>query len=71
MTEPGYGVAAADRNLGLTARRLGRWKRAVEPTMNGAVPGHGRVSLDQEEVYPAFRISLDNLSYFCVPLKAW
>jgi transposase len=30
---------------------LGRWKREVEQTMNGAFPGNGRVSRDQEEVY--------------------
>jgi hypothetical protein len=33
------------------ASMLGRWKREVEQTMNGAFPGNGRVSLDQEEVY--------------------
>ena len=41
-------MAAAARNLGLKATRLGRWKRAVERTKHGAFPGHGRVSLDQE-----------------------
>jgi transposase len=50
-TDQGSGVAEAARNLGLHASRLGRWKRAVEQTMNGALPGHGRVSRDQEDVY--------------------
>jgi transposase len=45
-----YGVAEVARNLGLNASMLGRWKREVEQTMNGAFPGHGRVSLEQEEV---------------------
>ena len=50
VTDQGYGVAEAARNLGLHASLLGRWKREVEQTMNGAFPGNGRVSLDQEEV---------------------
>jgi transposase len=51
VTEQGYGVAAAARNLGLNASMLGRWKREVEQTMNGAFLGNGRGSLDPEEVY--------------------
>ena len=51
VTEEGYGVAEAARNLGLNASRLGRWKRDVEQPMNGAFPGNGRGSLDLEEVY--------------------
>jgi transposase len=50
-TDQGYGVAEAARNLGRHASLLGRWKREGEPTMNGACPGHGRVSRDQEGVY--------------------
>jgi transposase len=51
VTDQGYGVAEAARNLGRTASMLGRWKREGEQTMTGAFPGNGRVSLDQEEVY--------------------
>ena len=51
MTNQGYGVAAAARNLGLNASLLGRWKREVEQTRHEAFPGNGRVSLDQEDVY--------------------
>jgi transposase len=51
VTEQGYGVAEAARNLGLNASMLGRWKREVEQTMNGAILGHGRGSLDPEEVH--------------------
>ena len=51
VTDQGYGVAETARNLGLNASMLGRWKREVEQIMNGAFPGNGRVSRDQEEVY--------------------
>jgi transposase-like protein len=51
VTEPGDGVAAAARHLGLHARRRGRWKRDGEQTMPGALPGHGRGALEQEAVY--------------------
>jgi transposase len=51
VTDQGYGVAEAARHLGLKVSRLGRWNREGEQTMTGAFPGHGRVSLDQEEVY--------------------
>jgi transposase len=50
VTEQGCGVAEAARNLGLNASMLGRWKRAVEQTMNGARLGPGRGALDAEEV---------------------
>ena len=50
VTEQGYGVAEAARHLGRHARMLGRWTRAVEPTMNGALPGKGWGSLDPEDV---------------------
>ena len=51
VTDQGYGVAEAARNLGLHASMLGRWKREGEQTMTAAFPGNGRVALDQEEVY--------------------
>jgi transposase len=51
VTEQGYGVAEAARNLVLNASMLGRWKREVEETVNGAFPGKGRVSLEPEELY--------------------
>ena len=41
VTDQGYGVAEAARNLGLHASMLGRWKREVEQTMHGAFPGMG------------------------------
>ena len=51
VTEQGDGVAEAARNRGLNASRLGRWKREVAATVNGALPGKGRVSLEPEERY--------------------
>lgn len=48
VTAPGYGVAEAARNLGRHASLLGRWKRAVEQTMNGARLGSGLGALDAE-----------------------
>jgi transposase-like protein len=49
VTEQGDGGAEAARHLGLKASQLGRWTRAVEESVNGAVPGQGRVSLEPEE----------------------
>ena|SRR2546430_2354869 len=51
VTRSGRWGAEAARHLGLHARMLGRWKRAVQPIRNGAFPGHGWASLEQEEVY--------------------
>jgi transposase len=48
LTAQGDAVAEAARHLGLQATMLGGWTREVEPTKNGAIPGNGRVSLDQE-----------------------
>jgi len=48
VTDQGYAVTEAARHLGLKATMLGRWKREVEQTKNGAFPGNGRGSLDQE-----------------------
>ncbi len=48
VTEQGYTIAEAARNLGVNANMLGRWKREL-----GADPeafrGNGRLSADQEE----------------------
>jgi transposase len=49
VTEQGYGVAEAARNLGRNASMRGRWQREVEQPMNGAMLGPGRGSLDPEE----------------------
>jgi transposase-like protein len=48
VTEHGYAVAEAARNLGRNAPLLRRWTCAVGQTKPGAFPGHGRVSRDHE-----------------------
>jgi len=50
VTDHGYAVAEAARNLGLNAHMLRRWKSEVEQTTHGAFPGNGRVSRDHEEL---------------------
>ena len=49
VTEHGYGVGEAARNLGLNANMLQRWKRELAARENGVFPGQGRRSPDQEE----------------------
>jgi transposase len=57
VTDHGYSVAEAARNLGLNAQMLQRWKRELAARENGAFPGKGRLSPDQEEVH---RLREDN-----------
>jgi transposase len=51
VTEHGYGVAEAARNLGINAHRLRRWKCQCEAQTNGVFPGKGRLSPDHAELY--------------------
>jgi transposase len=51
VTEHGYGVGEAARNLGLNAPMLQRWKRELAARENGVCPGKGRLSPDQEELH--------------------
>jgi transposase len=46
--EPGSGVAATARNLGLNVHMLRRWRRALTDTPTGAFPGHGRLPPEPE-----------------------
>lgn len=39
VTEQGYGVAEAARNLGVNANLLGRWKSELERDEDGSSPG--------------------------------
>ncbi len=50
ITEHGYGVTEAARNLGINAQMLGRWKSRIKHQNNGAFAGNGRLSVDQEEL---------------------
>jgi transposase len=47
----GYGITEAARNLGINATMLDRWKRELGARENGAFPGKGRLSPDQEELH--------------------
>jgi transposase len=51
VTEHHYGVAEAARNLGININMLRRWKREFADHENGAFPGKGRLSPEQEELY--------------------
>jgi transposase len=51
VTEHGYGVGEAARNLGLNAHMLQRWKRELAARENGVFPGKGRLSPEQEELH--------------------
>ena len=50
VTEQGYAIAEAARNLGLNGNMLGRWKRQLATEGEVAFPGKGRMTLEQEEV---------------------
>jgi transposase len=51
VTEHHYGVAEAAWHLGINTNRLRRWKREVAANENGAFPGKGRLSPEQEELH--------------------
>ena len=51
VTEYHYGMAEAARNLGINTNRLRRWKREFADQANGAFPGKGRLSPEQEELH--------------------
>ena len=51
VTEQGYTVAEAARNLGLNPHMLQRWKRELVEREHAAFPGNGRVSPAHEELY--------------------
>jgi transposase len=51
VTEHHYGVAEAARNLGINPNMLRRWKRESADQANGAFPGNGRLSPEQEELH--------------------
>lgn len=50
ITDHGYGVSEAARNLGLHVNMLRKWKQALAQQGASAFPGHGRLSPDQEEL---------------------
>ena len=51
ITEHGYGVSEAARNLGLNTNMLRKWKRKLEDNATDAFPGKGRLSAEQEDLH--------------------
>jgi transposase len=50
ITEHGYGVTEAARNLGINTNMLGRWKRQIEQQRHGVVRGNGHLSAEHDEL---------------------
>ena len=50
VTEQGYKVSEAARNLGIHHSSLRRWKKQFETNGNQAFPGKGHMSPEKEEI---------------------
>ena len=50
VTEQGFNVSEAARNLGIHHSSLRHWKRQLESAGNQAFPGKGNLSSDKEEL---------------------
>lgn len=50
VTEQGFNVSGAARNLGIHHSSLRRWKRQLESDGNKAFPGKGNLSSEKEEL---------------------
>jgi len=50
VTEQGFNVSEAARNLGIHHSSLRRWKRQLESGGNQAFPGKGNLSPEKEEL---------------------
>lgn len=51
VTEQGYKVSEAARNLGIHHSSLRRWKKQLETDGNQAFPGKGHMTTEKEELY--------------------
>ncbi len=51
VTEQGYKVSEAARNLGIHHSSLRRWKKQLETDGNQAFPGKGHMIPEKEELY--------------------
>jgi len=51
VTEQGYKVSEAARNLGIHHSSLRRWKKQFETNGNQAFPGKGNLNPENEELY--------------------
>ncbi len=50
VTDHGYGVSEAARNLGINVTMLGRWKRHADAHPHGSFGGNGRMTAEHEEL---------------------
>jgi transposase len=50
VTEQGFNVSEAARNLGIHHSSLRRWKRRLESGGNQAFPGKGNLSAEKQEL---------------------
>ncbi len=50
VTEQGFNVSEAARNLGIHHSSLRRWKRQLESDGNQAFPGKGNLSAEKQEL---------------------
>ena len=50
VTEQGFDVSEAARNLGIHHSSLRRWKRELESDGNQAFPGKGNLSAEKQEL---------------------
>ena len=50
VTEQGYNVSEAARNLDIHHSSLRRWKKQLETSSNQAFPGKGHLSPEKEEL---------------------
>jgi transposase len=51
VTEQGYSMSQAARNLDININMLRRWKKQINEQGQDAFPGKGRLLPDQEELY--------------------
>jgi transposase len=51
ITEHGYGVSEAARNLGINTNMLRKWKCTLEDNATDAFPGKGHLSAEQEDLH--------------------
>ena len=51
VTEQGYKVSEAARNLGIHHTSLRNWKKQLETDGNQSFPGKGHMTSDKEELY--------------------
>ena len=51
VTEHGYQMSEAARNLDIHVNMLRKWKKAMEGNGSAAFPGKGQRSPEQEELY--------------------